>query len=190
MTGFSDIADYDQVFCKSEGLAHGNELSKVLLSVGSNLGNRLENIQNAVRFLKLNGIIINPVTSSVYETAPYGVTRQPDFLNISIYAETATSPFELLFIAKSMEYLLGRKIRNKWHEREIDIDIIIYDSLVYNNKMLTLPHNQFRNRRFVLMPSAEIASNLVDPVTKKNIKQLLRDCMDISEVQIFGKIQT
>lgn len=155
----------------------------VYLSLGSNIGSKIENINNAIQLLIDCDIIANPTISSFYESAPYGFTNQDFFINIALKAETNHSLFEFLFFLKTAEYLIGRIKREKWHEREIDIDIIFFDDLIFENKYLSIPHKEFRLRNFVLVPLLEIAPELIDPTTKKSIKQLLEECEDKSGIE-------
>lgn len=145
----------------------------VYLSIGSNLGNRLENITNAIK--KLNELANTKVkkVSTIYETEPVGKKNQPTFLNIAVEIETELSPLELLSEIKKIEYELGRTPSERWGPRTIDIDIILYGNVCINEKQLVLPHAEFRNRRFVLQPLAELCCNEVDPITGLTIEELL-----------------
>ena len=89
-------------------------------------------------------------------------------------------------ICKSIEYSIGRTQRKRWHEREIDIDIIFFNDLVMNDKILTIPHLRLEKRKFVLIPSIEIAPNYIHPISKLTLKQILADCNDSSTVRIYG----
>lgn len=155
----------------------------VYLSLGSNIGSKIDNIKNSIQLLIDADIIFNPIISSFYESEPYGYLNQEFFINIAIKAETKHSLFELLFLLKTTEYLIGRIKRDRWHEREIDIDIIFYDNLIFGNNYLTIPHKEFRLRNFVLIPLDEIAPDLIDPISKKSIKQLMDECEDRSVVK-------
>lgn len=155
----------------------------IYLSLGSNIGSKINNIDNAVGLLSQSGIISNIVQSSYYETEPYGYVEQDTFVNIALKANTCLSIFELLYFAKSVEYLLGRKIRQRWHNREIDIDIIFYNDLIYESNYLTIPHLYFKFRNFVLVPLVEIEPNLIDPISHKSITELLKGCSDVSIVK-------
>lgn len=111
-------------------------------------------------------------TSSLYETEPWGKTDQPNFLNICMSIEISLSPPQLLKKLKETETTLGRTKTAKWAEREIDIDILFYDSLVTSDQDLTLPHPRIEERAFVLVPLAEIAPEFVHPVLRKSIREL------------------
>lgn len=163
-----------------------NNTNQILLSIGTNYGNREENIENALEHLISGGVIESAIISSLYETEPFGITEQAWFLNIAVLGTTELEPLELLQICKSIEYSIGRTQRKRWHEREIDIDIIFYNDLVMNDKMLTIPHSRLESRKFVLIPSVEIAPNYIHPISKLTLKQILADCNDSSKVRIFG----
>ncbi|MCA1902960.1 MAG: 2-amino-4-hydroxy-6-hydroxymethyldihydropteridine diphosphokinase [Candidatus Hydrogenedens sp.] len=145
----------------------------VYLSIGSNLGNRLDNIAEALKKL---GTILNTKVkraSDIYETEPVGNVYQPIFLNIAVEIETELNPLELLREIKKIEYELGRTSQERWGPRVIDIDIIFYDDVCINDKQLVLPHAEFRKRRFVLQPLADLCGSKIDPITGKTIEELL-----------------
>ena len=144
----------------------------VQLSLGSNLGDRESALQDAVRALaQVDGVIVT-AHSHCYETEPIGIKDQPPFLNMAVEIETALAPLELLKTVKSIEKQLGRKKTIHWGPREIDIDIILWGQEVFNSERLTLPHKEFRDRAFVLVPMAEIAPDAVDPITGETIAAL------------------
>ncbi len=146
---------------------------RVYLSIGSNLGNRFDNIKLALN--KLSQIRNTEVkkASGVYETEPIGKVEQPVFLNIAVEIETELNPLELLSELKTIEYQLGRIHHERWGPRIIDIDIILYDNVCINDKKLILPHAEFRKRRFVLQPLADLCGKEIDPITGKTIEELL-----------------
>lgn len=161
-----------------------NEL--VLFSVGSNFGDRQAHIEKAYDILISNGTLTDAMISSYYETEPYGITEQAWFLNVGIIGTTTLSEFELLKNCQNIESIIGRKKRRRWHEREIDIDIISYGQRIIEDSTLQIPHPRLHKRKFVLVPLNEIAGNVFIPKYKMSIKQLLDDCQDSSEVRLFS----
>lgn len=154
-------------------MLYRNNTTEVLLSLGSNIGNRKEFISKAVDLMKRTNILKGVRSSSFYETEPVGVTEQNMFLNIALKANTDVDIFSLLFLIKSTEYLIGRQKRKRWHEREIDIDIILFGDMVIQSEMLTVPHKEMKNRLFVLAPANEIAPDIIHPTIGKSINELL-----------------
>jgi 2-amino-4-hydroxy-6-hydroxymethyldihydropteridine diphosphokinase len=120
--------------------------------------------------------------SSIYETAAWGKNDQPAFLNQVLEIETALSPPQLLKTILAIEENIGRVRQEKYGPRIIDIDILLFNDEVLHLPMLKIPHPQLQNRRFVLVPLAEIAPDLIHPVFKKTIAELLAICPDKLEV--------
>ncbi len=143
---------------------------EVYLALGSNLGDRRGNLAMALQMLR-DHIEITQV-SSTYETEPVGYLDQPRFLNIVCAGKTELSAPDLLTCAKEIEQLIGRQPTFRNGPRPIDIDIIFYDDLHITQEHLTIPHPRMAERAFVLAPLAEIAPDLVDPVTGKSIRTL------------------
>ncbi len=156
----------------------------VLLSLGSNIGPRKRRLQDAVR--SIAGNIVSEVRcSSVYETDPVGYTDQPAFLNLVLVGETTLSPKDLHEACKQLEVAQGRQHRQRWREREIDIDVILYGDEQISTDVLTIPHPHHQDRRFVLEPAVEVAPDLVDPNSGCTLSELLTICQDTSEVRII-----
>lgn len=151
------------------------EQSIVYLGLGANIGDRLPMLQQAVKALNELDMLSVLKISGVYETEPWGLIDQPHFLNVVIRVETVLAPLELLGVVKALEKRLGRLPTVRWGPRVIDIDVILWGGLVMNTEVLTIPHEHFRERHFVLTPLAEIASAVVDPVTGSTIAELLCD---------------
>lgn len=156
----------------------------VLLSLGSNIGKSRQTIQEAFKLLKDSGVIKHARLSSFYKTEPVGYKDQPWFVNAAITGYTDHNAFSLLQMCKSIEYSLGRQERERWHEREIDIDILLYGDEKIDIEGLGVPHAALRERKFVLTPAAEIAGFAIDPISGFSIKELLEDCDDRSAVKL------
>ena len=142
------------------------------VALGSNLGNKKENLLRAIELLKNHGVNILAV-SSFLVTKPYGVTDQPDFLNGAIKLEYSKSPEELLEVLLAVEQEMGRVRLRHWGERIIDLDLLLFEQDVINSKKLVLPHKDMENREFVLAPLAEIAPQIVPPNGSETIMELL-----------------
>lgn len=157
-------------------------LTKVLLSIGSNLGDSSAVINEAIAIIAEGGFLSNIILSSLYHTDPVGFTDQPQFTNAAITGETTLCPHHLLDNLKQVERLLGRIPRKQWHEREIDIDIILFGDQIVNEEDIQIPHARMHERNFVLVPSAEIAPELINPQTGLTITEMLAQCQDESSV--------
>ena len=148
-----------------------SNLQMVYLLLGSNLGNRKGIIDKAVELLSQKvGVII--LKSKDYETAPWGVTDQPDFLNLVISIQTRLEPLQILEITQSIENQLGRVRKEKWGARLIDIDILFYGNEIIDEPNLKIPHPLLQERDFALSPLAEIAPNFVHPVLGETVLKL------------------
>jgi 2-amino-4-hydroxy-6-hydroxymethyldihydropteridine diphosphokinase len=143
----------------------------VYLALGSNLGDRRHNLEAAIAALPPAVRVLE--RSPLYETAPWGETDQPDFLNMVLKGETRLAPAALLARLKRIETDLGRLPTIRYGPRLIDLDILFYDSLVLSTPELTIPHPRLHERAFVLVPLADLAANLVHPVLGKPIRDLL-----------------
>lgn len=147
------------------------------IALGSNLGDRKANLEEAVKCVAAAGIKVVKV-SSWLETEPYGVTDQPMFMNGVMQVETDKTPLELLRTLLAIELDMGRVRKRRWGERNIDLDLLLYEDVIMTSKELNLPHPDMQNRDFVLIPLAEIAQNLMHPVLHKTIKQLLETLIE------------
>ena len=145
------------------------------LGLGSNLGNREENIKNAISKLSSNPEIRIKKRSSMIETKPYGNINQPDFINIVIEIDTNLTSNNLLSKCISIENELGRKRNEKWGQRKIDIDILFYGDTVVTSEQLTIPHPDLHNREFVLKSLNEICPEFIPPILKKKIKKIFME---------------
>lgn len=157
--------------------------SSTLLSLGANIGEKERNLNKAIELLEDRDVIHIHKKSSFYYTEPYGVKNQDWFINLCIYGETSLSPYDLLKQCKIIETLLGRKVRQRWHEREIDIDIILYGNINLIEDELIIPHKEYKKRNFVLIPAAEIIGNVTPPDSNKTIKELSEICNDKSGIK-------
>lgn len=135
---------------------------RAFLSLGSNLGDRRATLQAALEGLERHGVRIVR-RSSLYETAPVGVTDQPAFLNLVVEAETVLAPDGLLAVCQGVERDLGRVRAERWGPRTVDIDILLYNRLTMRTVELEIPHPQLTERRFVLVPLLEIAPDAALP---------------------------
>ncbi len=151
------------------------------LLLGANLGDRVATLHRAAELIAER---IGPVMqrSALYETAAWGVTNQPAFLNQVLMVETALKPEAVLTQTQAIEEELGRVRDVKWGARVIDVDILYYDQLVLHADTLTIPHPFLHQRRFTLVPLAEIAPNFVHPILEKTTQQLLQEVSDESAV--------
>lgn len=159
-------------------------MADVYLSLGSNLGDRRANLRRALSGLRDRGTIA--AVSRIYETEPVGPAEQPSFLNLTCHMRTELSPHALLDATGSIERHLGREASIQNEPRPIDIDILLYDSLVLAEPDLTIPHPRFDERAFVLVPLAEIAPDVRDPRSNATVGNLLRRLQDTHWVRPYN----
>ncbi len=150
-------------------------LKRVYLSLGSNVGEREENLNRALRALERERIRVL-AQSSIYETEPQGVVRQPWFLNLAVECETRHFPLQLLKVIERIQRELGRERGAgavRWGPRAIDIDILLFGNLIMATPQLTIPHPRMLERRFALEPLVEIAPELSHPGTREALSKYL-----------------
>jgi 2-amino-4-hydroxy-6-hydroxymethyldihydropteridine diphosphokinase len=158
-------------------------MHSAFLLLGTNLGDRKRNLTFARNTIELAiGAIVQ--ASATYETAAWGKVDQGDFLNLAIEIQTQLDPKSLLHEILQIEKNMGRERDVKWGERIIDIDVLLYDTLMLDSPELTIPHPQLGNRRFALVPLAEIAADVVHPQHNITIREMLSRCTDLLPVKL------
>jgi 2-amino-4-hydroxy-6-hydroxymethyldihydropteridine diphosphokinase len=148
-------------------------MSIVYIGIGSNLGDRQENCLHAIELLQERGIVVTK-KSSLYETEPWGYKDQPQFINMAIEGETEFNPKELLMALKNIEREIGREESLRWGPRKVDLDILLFDTVILTEDSLEIPHPLLHKRDFVLKPLCEIASDIHHPLLKMSISDLLQ----------------
>ena len=157
-------------------------MSTAHLLIGGNLGDRKENLLTAISLINEQcGTLTR--SSSVYETEAWGKTDQPLFLNQALEISTSLNARQLMRKILKIEKEMGRVRKEKLGPRIIDIDILLFENEIHDLRFLKIPHPEMQNRRFVLVPLAEIDPTLQHPVFKKTIAELLEECPDNLEVK-------
>lgn len=156
---------------------------RVFLGLGSNVGDKIKFIKSAIE--EISNLDKTNLTkeSSYYETEPWGLREQDDFINSVVEISTELEAEDLFRELKNIEKKLHRKNRGKWEQREIDIDILFYGNKVLKNETINIPHKEIENRKFVLIPMSEIDENFIHPEKNKSIKELLIETKDTLEVK-------
>lgn len=155
------------------------------IALGSNISPRLSYLQTAGKLLTREGEIDQ--AAPVYRSAPYGVEDQPPFLNTAVRLKTHLTPMALLEFVKNIEAEVGRQRRYRWGPREVDLDIIFYDQEIVQQPGLTIPHADYKNRRFVLQPLADIAPTFIPPDARQPLSELLELCPDSLPLKLYRK---
>ncbi len=159
------------------------------IALGANLGDRLGTLRAAVELLRARADLAVVAQSSAYDTEPLGSADQPRYLNAAVLVRTSLLPGALLHALLEIERALGRtRGEDRWMSRAIDLDLILMGDGVLNEAELALPHPRFRERAFVLLPLAEIAPSMRDPVTGKSVESLLRACPGRSDAVRTGPL--
>ena len=155
------------------------------IGIGSNLGRRINNCNEALKYLSTFSKILS--VSSLYESKPAGYTKQPKFINAVVKIQTKFSPENLLSSLKLIEKKMGRERTFRWGPRIIDLDILFYENLILESDNLIIPHEELQKRRFVLEPILEIESGLIHPKLKISIKDLANKLSDKDNLVKIGE---
>ncbi len=156
-------------------------MNGIFLIIGGNLGHRAHNLNQCLLHIQQYiGQIIKQ--SNIYETASWGKTENPAYLNQVLQIQTSLTPQELIQTCLSIENLMGRNRTEKWASRIIDIDILFYNKQIIHEEHLTIPHPFLHERRFTLLPLNEIAHDFIHPVLQKSISKILLECKDNLQV--------
>ena len=161
-------------------------MTLALISIGSNRNGPQAQIAHAIELIDEEFSDIR--RSALYRTEPVGVVQQDSFINAAILLETQFQPLELLKWLLHIENLAGRDraLELPKGPRNLDLDLILFGGIRLHSPELELPHPRFRQRRFVLQPAAEIAGEMIDPVSGKTIEALLNECQDTSWVHVLS----
>lgn len=157
-----------------------NQAHYAYLSLGTNVGNKKENLINAINYIAEGSEVIKK--SSLYKTEPWGNKNQEEFINQVIYVKTKKSPQELMSFLLETEKRMGRERIEKWGPRIIDLDILFYDEEIIKENDLVIPHPHITERKFILIPLIEVSKRLKHPVTKQSIEWHLKTCADKNKV--------
>jgi 2-amino-4-hydroxy-6-hydroxymethyldihydropteridine diphosphokinase len=157
--------------------------STVFIGLGSNLGDRVAYLREAVQ--RLRAIVKVEKVSQLYVAAPLGYVRDDAFVNAAMQAKTTLKPMQLIEMMQAIEVSMGRRPGVQYGPRPIDLDLLFYDLIQMETRKLTIPHPLIPQRAFVLKPLVEIAPNLMHPVLYYTVSQLLQDTDDADQVQIY-----
>lgn len=151
-------------------------MEKVYIGLGTNLGNKIENLKQAIKLIQNSPDIDNLKLSSIYKSEPLGFRSENEFLNMAIQCRVNCSPEKLLEYLKKVEIVMGRKEKTsskKFKDRIIDLDILIFSKIIVNKKNLVIPHPEMIKRAFVMAPVLELDKNISMPGTNKKLKDFL-----------------
>jgi 2-amino-4-hydroxy-6-hydroxymethyldihydropteridine diphosphokinase len=159
------------------------------LLLGTNLGDRRNNFLQACALLEKKAGKISKI-SNIYETEPWGFSTSQWFYNMVLELQTELTPKELLIIILEIEKIMGRERTDKgtYENRIIDIDLLLFENQIIKEESLEIPHPRMHLRKFTLLPFVEISPDIIHPVLKKKMKQLLDECKDDSKVSNIGSL--
>lgn len=146
-------------------------MNKAYLGIGTNMGDRFDNLSSACRILRESDYIYEVKESKLYETKPWGYAEQADFLNICVEIETEFEPYELLEYCQKIEQDLNRERIIHWGPRTIDVDVLFFNDVISTDDKLTIPHPRIQDRAFVLIPLMDLNEELL--INGKSIKEYL-----------------
>jgi len=156
---------------------------EIYIGLGSNLGDRVANLREAVH--RLGAIISIEQVSRLYVAAPLGYVRDDAYINAALHGRTTMTPMDLLGMMQAIEVAMGRRPGVQFGPRPIDLDLLFYDSIQMETYKLTIPHPRLPQRAFVLKPLVDIAPNLMHPMLYYTVSELLADTEDANQVQIY-----
>lgn len=162
-----------------------SKINTAFIALGSNIGDKLNYLKSAVKLIHDDKNCLVEKASSVFETKPYGVKNQDNFFNAVIQIKTEFIVLNLLTFLKNLEKEIGREKGMRWGPREIDLDILFYNNLIYTDERLTVPHKEIEQRDFVLTPLKEIAAQFIHPALNVKISDIY---IESSESNIIRKI--
>ncbi len=159
---------------------------KIFLGLGSNMGDRLNYLSQAIRKISENENCEIVAVSSVYESKPLGPKNQNDYLNLALEIKSGFDVFRLFEFLKNTEKEIGRNKRMRWGAREIDIDILFFGGLIFSDEKIIVPHPEIIHRDFVLLPLKEIDSNFIHPLYNRSISELAEELQTTYVYNVFG----